>query len=74
MIFKRIFIAIIIVGFLAGCVTQKPERVYTLNVYILGSADSCVVISTEAIVDKTEDIKTNQTVNPDISVDPKIIP
>ena len=74
MIFKRIFMAIIVIGLLTGCVTQKPERTYTLNVYILGSTDSYVVISTEAVVDKTEDVKTNQNINPDINVDPAVIP
>ena len=74
MVLKRIFMAIIIVGFLTGCVSQKPERTYTLNIQILGSDGSFVVISTEALVDKAEDIKTNQNINPNIGVDPWVMP
>ncbi len=71
---KNILLSIIAIVFLAGCVTQKPDRTYTLLIKIENSPGACVVVRTEAIVEKDEDIETNQVVSPNTTVVPGMLP
>ncbi len=70
MVWKRIFLAVIVIGLLAGCVTQKPDRIYNLTVYISGGADNCVEIHTEALVDRAESVDATQNIKPDTTIKP----
>ena len=56
---------------LVGCVTQKPERVYTLNIFI-EVAHNSITVKTDAKIDRDEAITTRQEVSPetDVSVIP----
>jgi hypothetical protein len=71
---NNILLALIAIVFLIGCVTQKPERTYILLIQIEDSAGACVVVRTEAIVEKDGKIETNQDISPDTTFVPGIVP
>lgn len=62
----KVLLIVCIIGFLFGCVTQKPDRIYNLTIYISGGGGNCVEVHTEAMVDKDEGVNAEQTIQPNV--------